>query len=142
MTLLTSDDALRLIQEQGLDIVIPNTFTSIGEFTFPDKQLTSELLAAAGLSVPPQQVCTEVAEAEAFLAEHGRVVVKPLVGEQGQGVAVDIRTPEVLRQAFATAGRGRTLRCTCARRRCRLHSCVGRTETRAAAAKVLSVWRW
>ena len=68
-----------------------------------DKQLTSELLAAAGLSVPLQQVCTEVAEAEAFLVTHGRVVVKPLVGEQGQGVAVDIRTPEVLRQAFATA---------------------------------------
>jgi GNAT-family acetyltransferase (TIGR03103 family) len=70
-----------------------------------DKQLTSELLAAAGLLVPPQQVCTEVAEAESFLAKNGRVVVKPLVGEQGQGVAVDIRTPEVLQQAFATAQR-------------------------------------
>ena len=69
-----------------------------------DKQLTSELLAA-GLAVPPQQVCTAVAEAEAFLAEHDRVVVKPLVGEQGQGVAVDIQTPEVLQQAFVTAQR-------------------------------------
>jgi GNAT-family acetyltransferase (TIGR03103 family) len=46
-----------------------------------------------------------VAEAESFLAQNGRVVVKPLVGEQGQGVAVDIRTPEVLQQAFATAQR-------------------------------------
>ena len=70
-----------------------------------DKQLTSELLAEAGLSVPPQRVCTEVADAEAFLAEHRRVVVKPLVGEQGQGVAVDIRAAEVLQQAFATAQR-------------------------------------
>ncbi len=68
-----------------------------------DKQLTSELLAAAGLSVPPQRVCRDLAAAEAFLAEQGRVVVKPLVGEQGQGVGVDIQTPDVLKQAFAVA---------------------------------------
>ena len=31
------------------------------------------------------------------------MVVKPLVGEQGQGVGVDIQTPDVLKQAFAVA---------------------------------------
>src|SRR3989338_9153470 len=39
----------------------------------------------------------------AFLAEHGSLVVKPVDGEQGQGVAVDLRTPLDVQDAIERA---------------------------------------
>lgn len=77
--------------------------SAIAVFRCADKQLTNQLLADEGLTVPAQRVCDTPDEAEAFLASHPKVVVKPLVGEQGQGVAVDVSTAEGVRQAFATA---------------------------------------
>jgi len=41
MTILTQEVARRLIQEQGLDIVIPSVFTSIADYAFYGKGLTS-----------------------------------------------------------------------------------------------------
>lgn len=77
--------------------------SAIAVFRCADKQLTNQLLADEGLAVPAQRVCDTVAEAEQFLAAHRRVVVKPLVGEQGQGVAVDLRSTAALQPAFAAA---------------------------------------
>jgi GNAT-family acetyltransferase (TIGR03103 family) len=68
-----------------------------------DKALTHRLLAAAGLSVPDQMTAGDEAGIEAFLARHGRVVVKPAKGEQGHGVAVDLTTREEVRIAVAVA---------------------------------------
>ncbi len=56
-----------------------------------DKQLTLELLAAAGLSTPAQIVHGDRKTSLAFLKKHRRVVVKPATGEQGHGVFVDLR---------------------------------------------------
>ncbi|MGE0255044.1 MAG: N-acetylglutaminylglutamine synthetase [Alphaproteobacteria bacterium] len=68
-----------------------------------DKAVTRRLMQSAGISVPEQIVAGDVAEAEAFLAHHGAVVVKPARGEQGRGVAVDLRTPEQLHRAIVAA---------------------------------------
>lgn len=60
-----------------------------------DKSLTHKVLKAAGLNLPSQQLAGNADDSTAFLGEHERVVVKkPLDGEQGQGVAVDLRTIE------------------------------------------------
>ncbi|MFW6067466.1 MAG: N-acetylglutaminylglutamine synthetase [Myxococcota bacterium] len=69
-----------------------------------DKRVTRRVLSRAGLSLPAQQRAGDDVQNEAFLAEHGRVVVKPTAGEQGAGVSVDIRTPEGVREAVARAG--------------------------------------
>jgi GNAT-family acetyltransferase (TIGR03103 family) len=68
-----------------------------------DKSLTHKVLKAAGLNLPAQQLAGNADDNLAFLDEHERVVVKPLDGEQGQGVAVDLRTIEEVQQAIESA---------------------------------------
>ena len=70
-----------------------------------DKRLTHRCLSRAGLALPEQQLAGSAADNQAFLARHGRVVVKPVNGEQGRGVAVDLRDPEALAEAVARAER-------------------------------------
>jgi len=77
--------------------------TAVAMSRCDDKAVTHRLLAAEGLKVPAQRRAGSAEENAAFLAEHGRVVVKPLRGEQGQGVAVDLRTPEEVEAAVAAA---------------------------------------
>ncbi|MCZ7019150.1 hypothetical protein OH415_25890, partial [Salmonella enterica] len=57
-----------------------------------DKSLTHKTLSAAGLKLPSQQLAGSADDNLEFLDEHQRIVVKPLDGEQGQGVAVDLQT--------------------------------------------------
>lgn len=71
-----------------------------------DKRLTHGLLGAAGLKVP-RQFTVNVDDGEsnaAVLEELKRVVVKPARGEQGNGISVDVRSPEALEKAVAWAG--------------------------------------
>jgi len=68
-----------------------------------DKSVTSRILAAEGLKVPAQQRAGTAAENAHFLRQHQRVVVKPLRGEQGQGVAVDLRRAEEVETAIEAA---------------------------------------
>ncbi|QQZ40505.1 N-acetylglutaminylglutamine synthetase [Pseudomonas sp. SK3(2021)] len=68
-----------------------------------DKSLTHKVLKQAGLNLPAQQLAGNADDNLAFLDEHERVVAKPLDGEQGQGVAVDLRTIEELQQAIDNA---------------------------------------
>lgn len=70
-----------------------------------DKQLTQRWLARAGLNLPAQRLAGSRAENAAFLAAHRRLVVKPVNGEQGQGVAVDLSTPEEVEKAIRAARR-------------------------------------
>ncbi|WP_286790192.1 MULTISPECIES: N-acetylglutaminylglutamine synthetase [unclassified Pseudomonas] len=70
-----------------------------------DKTLTIRTLKEAGLRVPDQCLASEDEENETFLAKHGALVVKPVNGEQGKGVAVDVRDPEHLKAAIAQARR-------------------------------------
>lgn len=70
-----------------------------------DKQLTHRCLARAGLNLPAQRLAGSREENAAFLEEHGRLVVKPLNGEQGHGVAVDLDSIEAVEQAIEAARR-------------------------------------
>jgi len=70
-----------------------------------DKVLTSRTLARAGLKVPEQRLAGSDEDNAAFLERHGALVVKPVNGEQGKGVAVDIRDAEHLATAIQAARR-------------------------------------
>ncbi|WP_373047797.1 N-acetylglutaminylglutamine synthetase [Vulgatibacter sp.] len=77
--------------------------TAVAMSRCDDKRVTRRLLEAAGLRVPAQQAATLAEENEAFLRAQGSVVVKPVRGEQGKGISVDVRTPADLRQAIERA---------------------------------------
>ncbi|MFP4311826.1 MAG: N-acetylglutaminylglutamine synthetase [Nitriliruptoraceae bacterium] len=79
--------------------------TAVAMSRCDDKRLTRRLLADAGLEVAAGRLATYDGQDLAFLAEHGRLVVKPARGEQGQGISVDVRTEEGLVAAIALAER-------------------------------------
>jgi cyanophycin synthetase len=69
-----------------------------------DKRLTHRILDDLGLPVPRQVLVDDVEEAEAEAERIGfPVVVKPLDGNHGKGVVVDLKTPEQVRTAFQKA---------------------------------------
>ncbi len=70
-----------------------------------DKRLTQRTLAAAGLSVPAQQLAGNADDNLAFLEDHGAVVVKPVDGEQGNGVAVNLTSLDEVTHAIEQARR-------------------------------------
>jgi GNAT-family acetyltransferase (TIGR03103 family) len=63
------------------------------------------VLEAAGLRTPAQQPSASIEDDLAFLERHGRIVVKPALGEQGAGVSVDVRDEAGLRSALQRAER-------------------------------------
>ncbi|WP_285426648.1 N-acetylglutaminylglutamine synthetase [Pseudomonas sp. efr-133-TYG-103a] len=77
--------------------------TAVSMTLCQDKRLTQKALKAAGLEVPVQQMAGNGDDNLAFLDEHERVVVKPVDGEQGQGVAVDLRTIDDVQAAVERA---------------------------------------
>jgi GNAT-family acetyltransferase (TIGR03103 family) len=68
-----------------------------------DKCLTHKVLSQVGLNVPTQQLAGNADDNLAFVEQHGRVVVKPVDGEQGNGVAVDLHSIEQVQQAIEAA---------------------------------------
>jgi len=69
-----------------------------------DKRLTHRILDGLGLPVPRQVVVDDVEEAVAEAESIGfPVVVKPLDGNHGKGVVVDLKTAEQVRAAFEKA---------------------------------------
>ncbi|CAG8867473.1 Glutathione biosynthesis bifunctional protein GshAB [Pseudomonas fluorescens] len=70
-----------------------------------DKSLTQKTLNAADLHVPAQQLAGNADDNLAFLDEHGAVVVKPLDGEQGHGVAVNLTSLDEINAAIEQAKR-------------------------------------
>ncbi len=68
-----------------------------------DKALTHRLLASAGLKVPAQQPLSDEKSSLKFLERFGRVVVKPVRGEQGQGVFVDLQSARGVKNAIRDA---------------------------------------
>ena len=81
-----------------------DTTSAIAESIAQDKDLTKQLLAAAGVPVPLGRPVEDVEDAwRAMQALGGRVVVKPLDGNQGKGVTVNIATREQLELAYQAA---------------------------------------
>jgi GNAT-family acetyltransferase (TIGR03103 family) len=70
-----------------------------------DKSAARRIVERAGVRVPAQAVAGDPDVERRFLAEHGRVVVKPARGEQGRGVAVGITTIDELHGAVDRARR-------------------------------------
>jgi len=69
-----------------------------------DKSLTHRLLEKEGLCVPAQIEFDGEASVDGFLKDHSRVVVKPVRGEQGAGISVDIsHKPDVMRAVDAAS---------------------------------------
>ncbi len=69
-----------------------------------DKKMTNQLLAAAGLPVPRSEVVRTEDEAAAAAKRIGfPVVTKPLDGNHGRGVGLDIRTERAARTGFKRA---------------------------------------
>jgi len=67
-----------------------------------DKAATRRIVKAAGIVVP-DQIAAGVGDIDAFLDEHGTVVVKPARGEQGKGVAVGLKTRDEVDAAVEAA---------------------------------------
>jgi GNAT-family acetyltransferase (TIGR03103 family) len=79
--------------------------TAVSMTLCQDKRLTHRALDRAGLRQPAQRLAGSAEDNAAFLAEHGSIVVKPVDGEQGQGVAVDLRTAQAVQEAIERARR-------------------------------------
>ncbi|MFS2116260.1 cyanophycin synthetase [Herbaspirillum frisingense] len=78
--------------------------SAIAESIAQDKDLTKMLLHAAGVPVPNGRVVTTAEDALKAAEEiDSAVVIKPLDGNQGKGVAVNISTPEQITRAFNNA---------------------------------------
>ncbi len=80
--------------------------SAIGESIAQDKQLTKKLLEAAGVPVPEGRPVADLEDAWRAMSEiAGPVVVKPVDGNQGKGVTVNVLTREHLEIAYAAARR-------------------------------------
>ena len=81
------------------------SFTSaIAESIAQDKELTKNLLHAAGVAVPLGRPVEDEDDAWAAAREIGLpVVVKPRDGNQGKGISVNLTTEEQVRQAYSVA---------------------------------------
>ena len=70
-----------------------------------NKLVTSRVLRDAGLFTPEHTLAGDERDERAFLGLHRRVVVKPIRGEQGRGIAVGITRWRDLAQAIRDARR-------------------------------------
>ncbi|HRP97734.1 MAG TPA: N-acetylglutaminylglutamine synthetase [Rhodocyclaceae bacterium] len=77
--------------------------TAIAMSRCQDKRVTLRLLAAAGLAVPAQMAADGPAANAEFVARHGAVVVKPVEGEQGKGISVNLGSADEVEAAVERA---------------------------------------
>ncbi len=78
--------------------------SAIAEAIAQDKELTKKLLDAAGVPVPNGRPVTSAEDAWAAMNEFGApVVIKPVDGNQGKGVTVNIMSREHLLSAYQSA---------------------------------------
>jgi cyanophycin synthetase len=78
--------------------------SAIAESIAQDKELTKKLLRAAGVPVPQGRAVSDAEDAWKAACEIGEpVVIKPRDGNQGKGVAVNMKTREEVMSAFTAA---------------------------------------
>jgi cyanophycin synthetase len=91
-------------QQRRIQAAEIDSTSAISEAIAQDKQLTKRLLAAAGVPVPAGRAVRDADDAWLAACEIGLpVVVKPLDGNQGKGVTVNITSEEQLRKAYEVA---------------------------------------
>jgi ribosomal protein S6--L-glutamate ligase len=94
-------DLLHRLQARGVHVLNPPRAVEL----CVDKYLTTAVLEAVGLRVPPTIVCQHAdAALEALTTLGGDVVVKPLFGSEGRGM-VRVSDPEMAWRTFRTLER-------------------------------------
>ncbi len=92
------------VHQQRIRATMTSKTSAIGVDVASDKSLTNRLLDSAGLPVPRADVVDTV---DAAVAAGRRIgfpcVVKPLDGNHGRGVHLDLRTEDAVRAAFPGA---------------------------------------
>ncbi len=92
------------VHQQRIRATMTSQTGSIAVDVASDKSLTNQLLGAAGLPVPrSESVREEDACVDAARSIGYPVVVKPLDGNHGRGVGLDLRSEEDVRRAFRVA---------------------------------------
>jgi cyanophycin synthetase len=90
--------------QQRIRATMTSRTSALGVDIAGDKKLTTSLLAAAGLPVPKSDMVRSPDEAVAIAARIGYpVVTKPLDGNHGRGVSLDLRHEEDVRRGFERA---------------------------------------
>ncbi len=74
--------------------------TAIAMSRCQDKYVTHRWLSSAGLRTPAFQLAGSREDNQSFLDEHGEIVVKPAVGEQGKGITVGVSDVSALETAI------------------------------------------
>jgi cyanophycin synthetase len=92
------------IYQQRIRATMTSKTSSLAVDVAGDKELTTRLLAAAGLPVPRSYPVGDVEDALAAARRLGfPLVVKPLDGNHGRGVHLDLRSEEEVAAAFPAA---------------------------------------
>src|SRR2546427_2430676 len=90
--------------QQRIRATMTSRTSALGVDIAGDKKLTTTLLASAGLPVPRSDMVRSADEATAAAARIGYpVVTKPLDGNHGRGVSLDLRSDEDVRRGFDRA---------------------------------------
>jgi len=92
------------VHQQRIRATMTSRTSAIAVDVASDKSLTNTLLGAAGLPVPRSELVRRVEDAVAAAGRMGYpVVVKPLDGNHGRGVNLDLATPDEVRRAWPLA---------------------------------------
>ncbi len=90
--------------QQRIRATMTSRTSALGVDIASDKKLTTSLLAAAGLPVPRSELVRSADEAVAAAARLGYpLVTKPLDGNHGRGVGLDLRNEQDIRDGFEKA---------------------------------------
>jgi cyanophycin synthetase len=92
------------VHQKRIRATMTSATSAIAVDVASDKDLTTRLLAAAGLPVPRQESVRTADQAAAVAERIGYpVVVKPLDGNHGRGVCLDLQDADEVRTSFAIA---------------------------------------
>jgi len=92
------------VNQQRIRATMTSLTSSLAVDIASDKELTNRLLAAAGLPVPASEVVRRVDDAVRIARRIGYpVVVKPLDGNHGRGVAINLQDDAAISAAFQEA---------------------------------------
>jgi cyanophycin synthetase len=92
------------VHQKRIRATMTSATSAIAVDVASDKDLTTRLLGAAGLPVPKQESVRTVEQAVAVAERIGYpVVVKPLDGNHGRGVCLDLKDAADVREAFPVA---------------------------------------
>jgi cyanophycin synthetase len=92
------------VHQQRIRATMTSRTGAIGVDIASDKSLTNSLLSSAGLPVPKSEVVRSADGAAQAATKIGYpVVVKPIDGNHGRGVSLDLRSEEDVRRGFDVA---------------------------------------